>query len=72
MKPVRKTEVELRVGKLRNGKIVGKDDVIEGTVNCVGELVINWIWKLCNMAFESVDSSVMFSLYEYKGKGERT
>ena len=57
---------------LKRGRNRDEEVVKEGTVNCVGELVINWIWKLCNMAFESVDSSVMFSLYEYKGKGERT
>ena len=43
---------------------------------CAGDKVVNWIWRLCNIAFKSVvvlddwRSAVMVSLY--KGKGERT
>ena len=43
----------MRVGKLKNGKVAGKDEVTGKTINGGGELVIDWIWKLCNMAFES-------------------
>ena len=46
--PIRRMEVEVRVGKLKNGKSAGKDDV-------TGEMkkVVDWIWSLCNMAFKS-------------------
>ena len=48
-RPIRGTEV----GKLKNGKAVGKYDVTGEIVKGGGELVIEWIWKLCNVAFES-------------------
>ena len=41
-----------------------------------GDRVVDWIWSLCNMAFESVDgledcrSAVIVRMH--KGKGERT
>ena len=40
-----------------------------------GELVIDWVWKLCNMAFESVavleDRNTTVSVPLYIDKGER-
>ena len=39
--------------KLKNGKASGKNitgEMIKGR----GNRVVDWIWKLCNMAFESV------------------
>ena len=47
--PIRKIEVEEKVKKLKNGK----DEVTEEMVKGGGEVVVDWIWKLCNMAFES-------------------
>ena len=43
-------------------------------VKCGGDVVVDWIWMLCNMAFESdvvpekLRSAVIVPLY--KGKGE--
>ena len=51
--PIRRTEVEIRVGKLKNRKATGKDDVIGEIVKCEGQRVVDWIWRLCNMVFES-------------------
>ena len=68
--PIRRREVEVRVRKLKNGKATG--EMIKG----VGNRVVVWIWRLCNIAFESDDvpedwrSAVIVPLY--KGKGERT
>ena len=52
-KVIRRTEVEVGVGKLKNGKAVGKDEVTEEVIKGGGEKGVDWIWKLCNMAFES-------------------
>ena len=62
----------MRVGNRDNGKGVGKDEVIGGK----GEMVVNWIWRLCNMASErgvvpeDWRSSVIIPLHE--GKLEKT
>ena len=40
--PIRRTEVEVRVGKLKSRKAVRK-----------GDRVVDWIWRLSDMAFES-------------------
>ena len=46
--------VEVRVGKLKNGKAAVKDEVTEEMKKGGGDKVEDWIWRLCNMAFESV------------------
>ena len=51
--PIRRTEVEVRVGKLKNGEAAGKDEVTREMVKGGGNRMVDWIWKLCNMAFES-------------------
>ena len=51
--PVRRTEVEVRVGKLKNGKAAGKDEVTGETVKGGNYMVVDWIWRLCSMDFES-------------------
>ena len=74
--PIRRTEVELRVGKLKNGKVAGKDEVTGEVIKGGGNRVVDWIWRMCNMAFESGvvledwRSAVIIPLY--KRKGERT
>ena len=66
----------MRVGKLNNGKEAGKDDITGGVIKSEGGRVVDWIWKLCYMAFETCvvledwRSAVIVPLY--KGKGERT
>ena len=73
---IRRMEVEVRVGKHKNGKAAGKDEVIGEMIKCGRDRLMDWIWRLCNMAFEIVvmpkgwRSAVIDSLQ--KGKGERT
>ena len=50
-KPIRRTEVELRVGNLRNGKAAGKDEVMGKMIKGGGYRVLGWIWRVYNMAF---------------------
>ena len=47
-KPIGRAEVEVRIGKLKNGQAAGKDEI-------TGEMVKggDWIQRLCNMSFES-------------------
>ena len=66
-KPIRKTEVEVRLGKLKNGK----DEVTGKMIKGGGDRMVDWIWRLCNMGFESVlflktRSAVIFPLYKVK------
>ena len=68
--------VEVRKGKLKNGKAVGKDEIMVEMIKGGNDRVVDWIWKLCNLAFEigvvleDWRSAMIFPLY--KGKGERT
>ena len=74
--PIRRTEVEIRVGKLKNGKAAGKDEVTGEMIKGGGYRVVDLIWNPCNMAFESGvvaedwRSAVIVPLY--KGNGEVT
>ena len=74
--PIRRAEVEVRVGKLKNGKATGKDEITRDLIKGGGERVVDWIWRLCNMTLESGvvsgdwRSKVIVPLY--KGTGERT
>ena len=38
-------------GKIRNIKDGSKDEVAGKVVKGGGEIMIDWIWKLCNMIF---------------------
>ena len=64
------------MGKLENGKAAGKDEIKGEMIKGGGDRVLDWIWRLCNMAFESCvahedrRSAVIVPLY--KGKEERT
>ena len=44
--PVRRTEVEVRVGKLKNGNDAGKDEVTGELIKGRGNWVVNWICQL--------------------------
>ena len=73
--PIGRAEVKVRVGLLKNGKAAGKDEITGEMIKGGGDRVVDWIWRLCNMAFESVvvpeeRSAVIVPLY--KNKGERT
>ena len=41
------------VGKLKNGKAGCKDEISEKMKKDESDRVVDWIWRLCNMAFES-------------------
>ena len=72
--PIRIIDVEERVKKLKNGKVAGKDEVTKEMVKGGGDGVVEWIWKLCNMAFQSdvVPEDMRFAVIVplYKSKGE--
>ena len=42
------------MSKLKNGKGAGRDEVTGEMIKGVGDRVVDWIWRLCNMAFEVV------------------
>ena len=43
----------MRVSKLKNGKAAGKDEITGEMINGGGDRVVELIWRLCNMIFES-------------------
>ena len=49
--PIRRMEVEVRVEKLDIGKATGKDEVTGEIIKGRGDKVVDWIGRLCNMAF---------------------
>ena len=51
---IKRTKVELRVKKLKNGQATGKDRITEELIIRVGDMVMDWICRLFNMTFESV------------------
>ena len=65
----------MRLGKLKSEKPAGMNEVTGELVKVGGDMVVDWIWRLCSMSFE-IDvvpedwrSPVMILLYE--GKRER-
>ena len=42
-----------KVGKPKNGKAPGKDEITGEMIKGGGHRVVDWIWKLFNMVFES-------------------
>ena len=74
--PNGRAEVEVRMGKLKNGKTAGEDEITGKMIKGGGERVVDWIWRLCNMAFESgvvpEDWRSALIVPLHKGKGERT
>ena len=61
---------------LKNGKAAGKDEITGEKIKGRGDRVVDWIWRLCNMAIKSGvvsehwRSTAIVPLH--KGKGERT
>ena len=43
----------MRVGKLKNGNSASKDEITGEMIKGGGDRVVDWIWRLCNMAFGS-------------------
>ena len=74
--PVGRADVEVRLGKLKNEKAADKDEITEEMIKGGGDRVVEWLWRLCNMAFENGAppkdwrATVIVTLYE--SKGERT
>ena len=48
-----RAEVAVKVGKLKNGKEAGMDEITGEMVKGGGDKLVGWIWRLCNMTFES-------------------
>ena len=73
--PIGRVEVEMRVGKLKNLKATGKDEITGELIKGGGDRVVDWVQRLCNMTFESGvvpedwRSAVIVTLNN--GKGER-
>ena len=74
--PIGRTEIEVRMGKLKNGKVAGKDEITGEMIKAEDDRLVDKIWRLCNMAFESCvvpeDWRSVVILPLYKGKGEKT
>ena len=51
--PIGRAEVEVRMGKLGNGNATDKDEITREMIKGGGDRVVDWIWGLCNMTFES-------------------
>ena len=73
-KPIGRAEVEVRAGKLKNGKATGRDEINGRMIKGRGDRAVDCIWRLCNMSFESgvaedFRSTMVVPLY--KDKGER-
>ena len=70
--PIGRAEVEMREGKIKNGKAAVEDEIIGDMIKGEGDKVVDWIWRLCNMAFESGvvledwRSAVIIPLYKAK------
>ena len=72
--PIGRDEVEERVGKLKNRKVTGKAEITGEMIKGGGDRVVDLLWRLHNMAFESgvVPEGWRSAVPLYKGKGERT
>ena len=74
--PIGRADIEVRVGKLKNGKAAGKNEITGDVIKCGGDRVVDWIWRLYNMAFESdvvpEDWRSAGIVPMYKGKGEKS
>ena len=65
----------MRVGKLKNRKATGKDEITGEIIEGGSDRVVDWIWRLSNMDFESgvvpEDWRSAVIVPVYKDKGER-
>ena len=39
----------MRLWKLKNGKAAGKGEITGDMVKGRGDMVVNWVWRLCNI-----------------------
>ena len=49
-----RTEIEVRVNKLKNGKATIKDEITIEMIKVGGNRMVDGIWRLCYMSFERV------------------
>ena len=49
--PIGRAELEMRMGKLKNGNTAGKDEITREMIKGGGDRVVDWILRLCKMAF---------------------
>ena len=65
----------MKVWKLKNGKATGGDEITGEIIKGGGDRMVDWIWRLCNMAFESgvvsEDWKSALIVPLYKGKNYR-
>ena len=40
------------MGKLKNRKAAGKDEITGEMIKGGGDKVVDWVWRQCNVAFE--------------------
>ena len=72
---ISRVEVVEAIRKVKMGKAPGTDGVCGEMLKFGGELVVDWIWKMCRLAWEEGKvpedwkSGIIVPLY--KGKGER-
>ena len=52
--PVMRAELEVRLGKLQNEKTADKAEVMGEMVKGGGDMVVDWIWRLCNRVFKTI------------------
>ena len=68
-----RSEVEVRVGKFKNGEAASKDEATGEMIKGRSERVMEWIWSVFNIAFESgvlpEDWRSAMNISLYKGKG---
>ena len=50
---IRRTEGKVRVGMIKIGQATGMDDILVEMIKHRDDRVVDWIWRLCKMAFES-------------------
>ena len=43
---IRRTEVKIRLRKLKNGKVAGKDEVTREIIKSGHDMVVDWSWRL--------------------------
>ena len=41
--PIRRAEVQVKIGKLKNGKVAGKDEITGEMIKCGGDRMVGWI-----------------------------
>ena len=71
-----RADVGVRVRKLDNGKDAGTVDFMREIIKGGSDRGVDWIWRLCNMTFESAvvpeDGRSFLIVPLFEGKEERT